>query len=134
MEKKRLIRIILATGIVVLVGFAVAAIIILTKFSLPCPINLVTGFILPGGILCPGCGNTRATLALLRLDFKGMLEYNLLYPIEIGYMIYVYVVCSINYVKKGQFFYGSKSMKFDIVVLVIILVWTVVRNIIHIFN
>ncbi len=134
MEKKRLIRIVLATAIVVFVGLAVATILILTKTHLPCPINLMTRLIYPDGLLCPGCGNTRATLALLRFDFKSMLEYNLLYPIEIGYIGYVYIICSINYIKKGHFFYGSKTMILDIVVLIAVIVWTIVRNVIHIFN
>lgn len=128
MEKKRRIRIILVTLGVACAGLVVAVILILTETHLPCPFNLITG------LLCPGCGNTRATLALLRFDFKGMLEYNLLYPLEIAYIGHVYLICAIRYIKKGRFSYGSKYMKMDIAVLIITVGWTIVRNVIHIFN
>ncbi|MBQ6946428.1 MAG: DUF2752 domain-containing protein [Clostridia bacterium] len=36
--------------------------------QIPCPFRFVTGLFLPDAINCPGCGMTRAWLALLRLD------------------------------------------------------------------
>src|SRR5687767_5711749 len=33
------------------------------------------------GVPCPGCGLTRATFAMLRLDFEGMLHFHPLAPI-----------------------------------------------------
>lgn len=39
-------------------------------FSIPCPILTLTG------IPCPGCGMTRAILALLRLDFAAAFSFH----------------------------------------------------------
>ena len=70
-------------------GFLTAALFLalLVKLgiSLPCIFYQITG------LQCPGCGNTRAAMALLRLDFAAAFEYNLLFPIEFGYIAYMYL-------------------------------------------
>lgn len=43
-----------------------------TRIGIPCVFHEVTG------LYCPGCGMTRAALALLELDFKQAFRYNLL--------------------------------------------------------
>ena len=89
-----------------------------------CPFNLITGF------LCPGCGNTRATLSLLRFDFNSVFKYNLMYFLEIFYCLWLYANVCINYIKEGRFFYGRKWIKFDVAILIIIILWGMFRNII----
>ncbi|RIX51456.1 DUF2752 domain-containing protein [Paenibacillus nanensis] len=44
----------------------------LTRIGIPCVFHEVTG------LYCPGCGMTRAALALLELDFGQAFRYNLL--------------------------------------------------------
>ncbi|MBR5529778.1 MAG: DUF2752 domain-containing protein [Oscillospiraceae bacterium] len=91
-------------------------------FKVYCPFHVLTG------LQCPGCGNTRATMALLRLDFRTMFYYNLLYPLEMLYIFRIYATCSVNYIRGGRFAYRTKPDWIDIACLVLILVWTVVRN------
>lgn len=89
---------------------------------IPCLFHNITG------LLCPGCGNTRATMALLRLDFRAMLRYNLTYPIQILYVLRLYWVCAGNYIRGGRFAYHTKPDWVDIVCLSLILIWTILRN------
>lgn len=77
---------------------------------------------------CPGCGNTRATMALLRLDFKAMLGYNLLYPLEMLYVLRVYLVCAGNYIRGGRCAYHTKPDWVDVLCLSLFLAWAVLRN------
>lgn len=93
-------------------------------YGIPCPIRKLTGF------LCAGCGNTRATLSLLKLDIVGMLKYNLFFPLEMAYILVVCGVCTKNYLKSGKFSYHVKPNILDITFLISLLVWTVLRNII----
>lgn len=45
------------------------------RLYIPCFFHLTTG------LYCPGCGNTRALHALVHLDFPGVLENNILFPV-----------------------------------------------------
>ena len=69
----------------------------------------------------------------MRLDFAGMFHYNLMLLPQLGYLIYVYAVCVRNYIKGGAFSYGGKTRLWDVLFLVILLVWTVVRNLTPLF-
>jgi hypothetical protein len=90
---------------------------------IPCPVYTLTG------LQCPGCGNTRATLALLRLDFQSVLRYNLLYPLEMLYLLWVAMISVRNYLRTGRFSYRAPCPALDISFLGLILLWTIVRNI-----
>lgn len=127
-EKSRRIRnIVLITA-----GFITAAVIlyILAKngISVDCPINKFTG------LLCPGCGNTRAVMALLRLDIAGAFSFNPLFPIEFFYLIWVYVFACKKYLKTKRFSYSPPYQWLDLAILVILTVGTVIRNILLLIN
>lgn len=120
MERKR--NVLLLTGGIALAG--VLAVWLINKgLRVDCVFYGITG------LDCPGCGNTRAVLALLRLDLKGMLEYNLMFPLELGYLAWVYLASCRGYIKTGRFSYGERTKWLDISVLAIVLIWGVVRNV-----
>ncbi len=119
---KRKITVLGITVGILLIG-AILSYLVFKWIKIPCVFYQLTG------LQCPGCGNTRATMALLKLDFNAMLRYNLLYPLEMIYILRVYSYCALNYIRGGRFAYHTKPDWFDITVLVLILVWTVVRNI-----
>lgn len=97
------------------------------EIRIPCIFKELTG------LNCPGCGNTRATVALFKLDFKEMLKYNLLYPLQIAYILQVGIVMCVNYFKKGKFEYTAKTIVIDIIFLILLIVWGIVRNVVPYF-
>ncbi|MBQ8768479.1 MAG: DUF2752 domain-containing protein [Oscillospiraceae bacterium] len=114
--------VVLGISLGILAVGALLAYLVYTGLQIPCLFRSVTG------LLCPGCGNTRATLALLRLDFKAVLRYNLSYPLQILYILRLYLVCAENYIRGGRFAYHTKPDWVDISCLSLLLVWTVIRN------
>lgn len=91
-------------------------------FGIPCLLRTFTG------LLCPGCGNSRAALALMRLDFAAAFSYNLLFPLEFFYLIWVYVHCCKAYLKGKRFSYKPPYPIMDILILAAIVIWGIVRN------
>jgi hypothetical protein len=104
---------------------AVAVFCILAKMGIgiPCLFYQITGW------QCPGCSNSRAAMALLRLDFKGALGYNLLFPLEFGYIGWVLFYCCRNYLRGKGFSYKPPVIGIDIGVLAAVLGWWIVRNV-----
>lgn len=95
-------------------------------YPVPCIFNKLTG------LSCPGCGNTRAVLALLRLDLIGAFTYNPMFPVEFFYLGFVYIRCAVSYLTTGRFSYRSPAPVFDYAILGSLLLWWVIRNILHI--
>ena len=121
--KERLKKAAIAYLIAGVSGLAAAFVMKLIGFGIPCIFQLFTGY------KCPGCGNTRAVLAYLSLDFKSGFEYNRLFPLEGAYILWVLAQYTILYVRTGRKELEPKPMALNIIVLVIILAWTVCRNI-----
>jgi len=119
---KRKTIVLLVTAGIGVVGLLLAY-LVSRGLQIRCLFNMLTG------LQCPGCGNTRATLALLRLDLRAMLGYNLLYPLEMLYLLRIYILCAGNYIRHGRLAYHTKPDWVDISCLVLILLWTVIRNI-----
>lgn len=90
--KKRLLKVIfiLILGILILYGYSFF--ILHFPISIPCLFHLFTGY------YCPGCGITRCLLALIHLEFREAIQYNILVVILLPfllsyeiYKIYLYV-------------------------------------------
>ena len=122
MTQQRIRKVILVTILLLLAG-AAAALAVHLGLRVPCVFNLVTG------LNCPGCGNTRAVMSMLRLDFRGMLHYNLMFPLEMAYLVYLYVASALHYVHTGKATYNPKHKWLDVTLLILLLAWGVVRNV-----
>jgi hypothetical protein len=112
----------LALGAAAAAGIFV--VLALQGIGIPCLFRKITG------LLCPGCGNSRAVLALLRLDVAGALGYNLLFPVEFFYLGWVVFHCCRSYLRGKRFSYSPPLPWLDICILVAVLVWWLVRNLI----
>ena len=104
-------------------GAGLYAALALLGIGLSCPIRQVTG------LQCPGCGNSRAALALLRFDFAASFQYNPLFMAQAGYILWVYVISCIRYVRGKRPLYEPPLPWMDIVLLVVFLGWGILRNI-----
>lgn len=125
-KSKRLRTLLLAYGAAALVLFGIWLLLCIYGLKLPCPFKALFR------IDCPGCGNTRAVLAYLRLDFAAGFRYNYLFPLEALYILHVVALSSRHYLENGKYHYGNRSLALDVTVLVLLLAWTVVRNILKI--
>lgn len=90
--------------------------------GIPCPFYSLTG------LLCPGCGNSRAALALLRLDLPAALACNPMFPVQFSYLLFVYIRCCTAYLKGGDFTYRSSFPLLDAAVLALTVLWGILRN------
>ena len=122
MIKQRVRKVILVTLLIGLIG-AVMALAAYLGLRIPCVFHVITG------LNCPGCGNTRAVMSMLRLDFRGMLHYNLMFPLEMAYLVYLYVASALHYVRTGKATYNPKHKWLDVTLLILLLAWGVVRNV-----
>lgn len=121
-QKKRLMRMLLWVGAGILGVVAYGIFYRLAGFGLPCYWERVTGF------QCAGCGMTRATAALLQLDFEGAFSYNAVWPLYFGYGLWAVTAAVVPYVKNGTPVNFPRPYWVSYVVLGLILVYGVVRN------
>ncbi len=120
--KKQRIFTLLALGTALGIILAVLFLLAQQGIGLFCPFYQLTG------LQCPGCGNSRAALALLRLDLISALRYNLLFPLEFGYLLWVVLSGCGNYLQTGRFHYQPKRIWIDTSVLVLVVIWGILRN------
>ena len=113
---------ILLLGVGIAAAVAVFFLLAQAGIGLSCPFYRLTG------LQCPGCGNSRAALALLRLDVLGALRCNLLFPLEYFYIAWVLLCCCAAYWKDGRFCYSTPCKWLDICVLAAVILWGIVRN------
>jgi len=121
--RRRLLRLgLLTLGL----AFAAAVFVLLAEagIGIGCPFHKLTG------LQCPGCGNSRAAMALLRLDFAAAFSYNPTFPLQFGYLGWVYLSCCVSYLKGKRFTYKPLVPALDIVLLVIFILWGILRNLI----
>lgn len=127
MNEKALLRRkihILLLSILIVVLVAVFYFLALKGLGIPCLFRKLTG------LQCPGCGNSRAAVALLQLDFPRALRYNLLFPLEFFYLAWVFLYSCRQYLKSGRFSYQPPCLAVDITVLCLLLLWWIIRNLI----
>jgi hypothetical protein len=121
-EKIRLRHIAAKAALACGIGLAYACFVSITGWGIPCMVHSLTG------LDCPGCGISRMFLALLRLDFAAAARYNLLVLclLPVGVVLLVYKAR--QYVKTGHTDMGTIEKVGYIVVFLLTIVFTVLRN------
>lgn len=82
------------------------------------------------GILCPSCGGTRCVINLIQGNFMQSFLYHPIFFITIIYLMLVNILYIINVFKKKEvltFLYPKT--KFWIIFIIILLIFTIIRNI-----
>lgn len=123
LQKKRILRLMCFTLLALVGIFILYLLYRFTGIGFKCPFYELTGF------KCIGCGNTHALESILKLNIPESVTYNYIYPLEIGYIFLVYLFSAKNYIINGSFNYQTPCKAFDIIVLVIIVIWLPLRNI-----
>ncbi len=121
--KIRIIRLVALTGLALLGIFLIYLIYHFTGIGYKCPIFELTGF------KCAGCGNTHALQSLLAFDIIKSFSYNYIYPLEMFYILWVYLNSAKNYIKNGKFNYKPPCQVLDIMILAVVVLWIPLRNI-----
>ena len=109
-------------GIIGLLGIGYGA-LVRVGIGLSCPFYTLFG------LRCPGCGISRGLAALLSGQIDRFLEYNLLAPLIVFYILWVCFFCAKNYINTAKWAYRSPCKWVDILTLVLVAVWWIVRNI-----
>lgn len=82
------------------------------------------------GILCPSCGGTRCIINLLQGNFLESFNNHPIFFVTAIYLIVINVIYIINAFKKREILtFLYPKVKFWIAFIVILLIYTVVRNI-----
>ncbi len=120
-----------------LVGIGIFVLLSLYYFSNPsgsnyfpkCPFYTLTGF------YCPGCGSQRALHQLLHFKIIETLNYNALYILGLGTIIYNILINALNVYFNKNYYNILYHPKTPIIIGIIIVLFWVLRNIdIYPFN
>lgn len=121
-QRKRLIYTLAVWCAVLAAGIGYGLFCVKTGMGIPCVLHEVTG------LECPGCGISRAILALARLDFAAAFGYNAVWPLIIGYLLWIAVAGSAAYVKRGEFGYLPGKTWMHAVILGAVVTYGILRN------
>lgn len=83
-------------GILLLIGVLYAVWCNLTGIGIPCLFNLLLG------LKCPGCGMTRAAVAMTHLDIAGAFSYNKLSVTVVPLLIVILLIQEYRYIKTAS--------------------------------
>ena len=97
----------------------------ITGLAIPCIFRKITG------LLCPGCGITRAILAAARLDIARAFAYNQYIFVALPAVAYILIKNDYVYIR-----YGNRELsRFDNVLIFICIsgavIFAVLRNVMH---
>ena len=102
-----------------IVGFAYLIWCRFTGIGIPCVFHLVTG------LDCPGCGITRAVIAVSKLDFKRAFELNRLSFTVIPVLAVLLSVREYRYIKTGTYLSASKKVQLiENIILTVLIICT----------
>jgi hypothetical protein len=97
----------------------------LTGIGIPCIFHKITG------LDCPGCGNSRALVALSHFEVKKAADHNLFIFPELIFVGFISASVTVRYIKSGKVSLRLKHEWAGWVFLAVLIVWTVVRNVIR---
>lgn len=121
---KRLRRVCLGAGVLLLCGLAYALWLRVGGFGIPCMFHTLTG------LDCPSCGVTRMCMALLRLDFEAAFGYNAAIFCLLPLGIAVAARQTYIYVRYGRVRLERWATAAVVLMIVVLLVFGVVRNLV----
>ena len=123
--RERIIKLSMPVAVVAVIGFAYLLIHELTGFSVPCPVNLVTG------LYCPGCGVSRMFFCLFRMDIAGAFSSNCVIFCLLPIAAIAAVFHAYRYIRYGRGgLYKAETVALYVIIAILIL-FGIARNIWH---
>lgn len=122
-QKPRLLRVLLIGGLLTALLGIYLAYFATGGRGIPCPLLLLAGW------KCPACGMTRAASALLEGELAAAWEYNALWPLYIGYILWVAGGNAVAYVRRGKLPVLPRPTWIHGAVLAVVVGYGVLRNI-----
>lgn len=114
--KRRLI------GTITVAVFILAFGTLLYLLKIPCIFSSISG------LYCAGCGTGRMLHSLLHLDFRSAFAYNPFMMVFLPIMAVFLIVQAVLYVKKGTLFASMPAKSFLLLVILLGLLFSVMRN------
>jgi hypothetical protein len=120
---KRILAGLTVVGFPTLIYFAITHRAFMNTYGPKCVVNELTG------LYCPGCGGTRAVYALAQGDWVKALHCNLLIPITLSLLVYVWWALARFAVEGRWIGLSIKSHKLSIAIAILVVTFAIVRNI-----
>ncbi len=93
-----------------------------TGIGIPCPVKSLTG------LSCPSCGITRMSVHFIHGDFRGGFYYNQIMPFVLPIVALLVGLHILRYIRTGKAEPGKAELAVEIVLIVLLCVYGVVRN------
>ena len=94
--KERLLSTVKKYAVVLLIGLAYLAWVLLTGVKIPCVFKLITG------LNCPACGVTRMIVAVARLNFSKAFWLNPYLFTNLPVILFCLVYSDVKYIRTGE--------------------------------
>ena len=121
--KKRFFRAVVCWAAALVILLLYALICTETGVGIPCLFYLITGW------QCPGCGISRACLALLHLDFRGALQHHALIFVILIYAGWTLSDATIRYIRHGVWLPQLRPVVLNLCFLILFVGYGILRNI-----
>ena len=122
--RHRRIRYILIRDVVILlIGVSYGLFVYRTGIAVPCIFHKITG------LMCPGCGISRACMSLLKGHIAEAFSYNPFLMLASPVILYLIVKCDLKYVSSGNYILNKPDTVITYVLIVIAIAFAVCRNI-----
>ncbi len=128
MDKKRLIRDYVIANLVGGLG-AIPMLIVIVLEELGVVPKLPCTFLETTHMYCPGCGGTRAMMALFHGHIFKSLSYNPTVFFGVALIMYYEITVLMTILSKKKRVYYTKSMKPVIIYVIIVLAFFIIRNV-----
>ena len=109
--RERLWRTAIKYLVVLFIGLAYLAFVLITGWGLPCPLYMMTG------LQCPSCGISRMLVSLFKLDFAAAFSYNPYMLFAVPLVLGLLAIYEIRYIKSGERSMGRWGIALWVIVI-----------------